>query len=94
MSERRSRKVLRRAIAAKLSEFYRLLVGEVSQGADDLLRRVELWAMRCPACGTQMDLSKTIATADPQEPEHVFACRKCGVSYFTKDYIPVGGASV
>ena len=91
MREPTKRNVLRRIIAAKLCEFHRLLLVQVSRGGEDLLLRAELSSMRCPACGAQMVLSRSIATADLQDPHHVFACTTCGLSYFTRDHIPVSG---
>jgi hypothetical protein len=91
MGERIKRSAVRRIIAARLYDFHRLLLAQFSRGAEDFLQRLERSAMRCPACGSQMALSRSVATADPQEQEHVFACMTCGVSYFTRDYIPVSG---
>jgi uncharacterized protein YbaR (Trm112 family) len=94
MRERTKRNALRRVIAARLHEFHRLLLALFSRGAEDLLLRAELSSLRCPACGAQMVLSRSIATADLQEPHHVFACTTCGLSYFTIDGIPVSGRTV
>jgi predicted RNA-binding Zn-ribbon protein involved in translation (DUF1610 family) len=91
MRERPNRNVLRRIIAEKLYEFHRLLLTQSSRGAEDLMLRAEISSMRCPACGAQMVLSRSIATADLHDPHHVFACATCGLSYFTRDHIPVSG---
>jgi predicted RNA-binding Zn-ribbon protein involved in translation (DUF1610 family) len=89
MRERTKRNALRLIIAEKLYEFHRLLLAQSSRGAGDLLLRAEISSMRCPACGAQMVLSGSIATADLQDQDHVFACTTCGLSYFTRDHIPV-----
>lgn len=94
MRERTKRNALRLIIDEKLYEFHRLLLAQFSRGAEALLLRAELSSMRCPACGAQMILTRSIATADLQDPHHVFACTTCGLSYFTRDHIPVNGRAV
>jgi hypothetical protein len=94
MRERIKRNALRLIIAARLYEFHRLLLAQFSRGAEDLLRRLELSSMRCPACAAQMVLSRSVVTSNPHEPDQVFACTTCGLSYFTRDYIPVSGRPV
>jgi predicted RNA-binding Zn-ribbon protein involved in translation (DUF1610 family) len=94
MRERNERNALRLIIAEKLYEFHRLLLAQSSRGAEDLLLRAEISSVRCPACGAQMVLRGSIATADLQDQDHVFACTTCGLSYFTRDYIPVSSRSI
>jgi hypothetical protein len=94
MSERTKRCMLRRIISDRLYEFHRGLIVQFSSDAENFLERVRLSSMRCPACGGQMALSRTIATYGPREAEHVFACVGCGLSYLTEDHIPVNGHSV
>jgi hypothetical protein len=93
MSERKRRNAMRSVIADELHEFYRSLIAQFTVGTDDFLRRAELSSMTCPSCGAQMVPSRSIATSDPGEPQHVFACRRCGLSYLTQDFIPVCGRS-
>ena len=94
MSECANRSVLRRIVNDRLYKFHRLLVAQFSSDAENFLERVRLSSMRCPACGGQMALSRTITTFDPRETEHIFACVRCGLSYLTEDHIPVNGRAV
>jgi YgiT-type zinc finger domain-containing protein len=86
--------MLRRIISDRLREFHRLLVAEFSSDSEDFLERIQLSSMRCPACGGQMALARTITTFDSRETENVFACVRCGLSYLTEDHIPVNGRAV
>jgi hypothetical protein len=86
--------MLRRIINDRLREFHRLLVAEFSSDSESFLERLQLSSMRCPACGGQMALARTITTFNPREPEHVFACMRCGLSYLTEDHVPVNGRAV
>jgi hypothetical protein len=33
----------------------------------------------------------SMANANPRSPDYLFACARCGVSYFTEGYTPVNG---
>ncbi len=91
MTERKERKAIRRLLTEKLREFYRLMLAQLSADTEGFWRRVQLSSMRCPSCGGQMALRRTLEGSGSGEPIHVFACPTCGLSYFTEDYVPVSG---
>jgi hypothetical protein len=94
MSERTKRSVLRRVINDRLYQFHRALLVWFASDAKNFLERLRLSSMRCPACGGQMALTRTITTFNPRETENVFACVRCALSYLTEDHIPVNGRAV
>jgi hypothetical protein len=94
MSERTKRSVLRRVINDRLYQFHRALLVWFASDAKNFLERLRLSSMRCPACGGQMALTRTITTFNPREMENVFACVRCALSYLTEDHIPVNGRAV
>ena len=91
MSEVTKRSTLRRMVNDRLYAFHRTLVTQFSSDAETFLERAQVAPLKCPACGAQMILSMSIASSTPQEPDQIFTCKACGVSYMTRDYIPVYG---
>lgn len=91
MIERKISKGIRRAVTARLRDFYRLMLAQLSADTENFWQRVQLSSMRCPSCGGEMVLNRTIERSGSQEAHHVFACPRCGLFYFTEDYVPVSG---
>ena len=87
MGDIKKRRAIRRRLADALLKFHRTLVTGVAADAEGFLRRVELSLMRCPACGDEMVPGISKATINPRYPDYLFACAKCGVSYFTESYM-------
>jgi hypothetical protein len=84
MGDPRMRRLMRTRLADRLRDFHTVLLTRFSVGAEDFLRRAELSYMHCPACGDEMVLSISMATINPRNPDYLFSCAKCDLSYFTE----------
>jgi hypothetical protein len=91
MGDSKKRRITRQQLADRLRQFHTVLVTRFAAGAEDFLRRMELSYMRCPVCGDEMVSRISMANANPRFPDYLFACARCGVSYFTEGYTPVNG---
>lgn len=92
MRERESRSVRRRIIAAKLDQFYRLLLAQFSRGSLFAARGTFVYAVSIVRGRNGAEQKRH--SSNPRVPDHVFACVKCGLSCITRDYIPVSGRPV
>jgi transcription elongation factor Elf1 len=83
MGDFEKRRAIRRRLGDKLRKFHQTLLTGVAADAEGFLRRL----MHCPACGDEMVPSISKATINPRYPDYLFACAKCGVSYFAESYL-------